>query len=275
MNVLDFKKRKLINSKISMITAYDYATARIVNSSDIDVVLVGDSVSMICHGYDSTIHATVEMIEMHIKAVHRGAPDKFIIGDMPFLSTRKGLGYAMESVEKLLRAGAIAVKIEGVDGHENIIKHIVDSGIPVMGHLGLTPQSVNAFGGHKLQGKKKDDAKKIIIAAKKLEKLGCFGIVLECIPTGLARHITENINIPTIGIGAGPFCDGQVMVINDLLGMSEARCPRFVRKYQEFAIDIKKSINQFHQDVITSDYPNVSESYLYSEEKDEDFQLYQ
>ena len=164
MNILDFAQRKCRGEKISMVTCYDYWSARILNTTDIDTLLVGDSLAMVMHGYDSTVHATVDMMATHMAAVRRGAPDKFVIGDMPFLSVRKGLGPAMDAVMALMQAGSNCVKIEGAEGQLDIMAHIVESGVPVMGHLGLTPQSVEAFGGHKVQGRSEGDAAEILQA---------------------------------------------------------------------------------------------------------------
>ena len=200
MNVNDFKIKKNNSQKVSVITCYDYTFARIIDNTDIDCVLVGDSGSMIMHGYPSTVHASVDMMVVLTQAVSRGLKNKFIIGDMPFLSNRCGLKAAMKTVDLLMKAGAHAVKLEGVDGNEKIIEHIVKSGVPVMGHIGLTPQSVNAFGGYSVQGKNSKKAEKLIKDAKKLESLGCFGMVLECIPSGLGKIITDSVSISTIGI---------------------------------------------------------------------------
>lgn len=211
-------KKKLAKEKISMITCYDFWSAKIINVSPIDCILVGDSVGMVVHGFDSTVPVDIRMMEMHVKAVKKGAPDKLIIADMPFLSHRKGTKSTMDNVECLMRAGANAVKIEAQPGHEKIIKHIVDSGVPVVGHIGLIPQSVNQLGGYKIQGKDTSSALRLLALAKKLEESGCCALVLECIPEGLAKKITDQLNIPTIGIGSGINTDGQVLVLQDLLG---------------------------------------------------------
>jgi 3-methyl-2-oxobutanoate hydroxymethyltransferase len=214
MNVFGFQKMKAEGRKISMTTCYDYWSARILGQTPIDALIVGDSAAMVMHGHDSTLPATVDMLAIHTQAVARGAPDKFIIADMPFLSFRKGLEPAMDCVQQLVQAGATAVKLEGVRGHDDIAKHIVQSGVPVMGHVGLTPQSVNSFGGFKVQGVGADAAGDLIEAAQRLEAVGCFSLVLEAVPMSTAKQITENVGIPTIGIGAGPHCDGQVLVLH-------------------------------------------------------------
>ena len=262
MNILDFKKMKDKKQKISMVTCYDYWSANILNDTSIDSILVGDSLSMIVYGHDSTIHATEEMMSAHTQAVSKGAPNKFVISDMPFLSVRKDLSFAMNTVEKLVRAGAKALKIEGVTGHEKIIKHIVESGIPVMGHLGLTPQSILKLGGFKVQGKNDAAELELIEQAKKFEKLGCFSIVIECVPESVASNITKTINIPTIGIGAGSSVDGQVLVLQDLLGInSNYFNPRFVRTYLDGNQQIKTAIEKFHIDIREKAFPQKEESY--------------
>ncbi|MCB0393926.1 MAG: 3-methyl-2-oxobutanoate hydroxymethyltransferase [Bdellovibrionales bacterium] len=259
--ISDFQKYKESSKKISMVTCYDAWSARVVEQSEMDCILVGDSVAMVVHGFDSTIPATTQMIATHVAAVRRGAPTKIIIGDMPFLSVRRGLQAAMEDVQAIMQAGATCVKIEGVDGHESIIKHIVESGVPVMGHIGLTPQSVHQLGGFKVQGKSMSEAQKILDQAKKLQELGAFAVVLECIPNGLAEEITQSITIPTIGIGAGQRVDGQVLVMQDLLGMNIYFKPKFLRTYLDGFSAFKGSLNQFNQDVKTLSFPSLEESY--------------
>lgn len=260
-SVTEFRKAKSEAQKISMVTCYDAWTAKIIESSHTDCILVGDSVAMVVHGYDSTIPADIPMIATHTAAVRRGAPTKFIVADMPFLSVRKGLLEAMNGVEQLMKAGANAVKIEGVLGQEEIIKHIVESGVPVMGHLGLTPQSIHQLGGFKVQGKTASDAFKILEDAKKLEELGCFSLVLECVPVALAQEITENSQIPVIGIGAGPSVDGQVLVLQDLLGMNIYFKPKFLRQYLDGHQTLSKCLNDFNSDVKTLTFPTLDESY--------------
>jgi len=261
MNVLDFAKRKCRGDKISMVTCYDYWSARILNSSDVDTLLVGDSLAMVMHGYDSTVHATVDMMATHVASVRRGAPDKFVIGDMPFLSVRRGLEPAMDAVMRIMQAGSNCVKIEGADGQLDIMAHIVESGVPVMGHLGLTPQSVEAFGGHKVQGRNEGDAARILEAAKAVQAAGCFALVLECVPAELGRVITEQLHIPTIGIGAGCDTDGQVLVLHDMLGMDTAFKPKFLRHYADGQAAITDAVNQYHADVKNRAFPGKAEMY--------------
>ncbi len=262
MTIIDFRKMKTEKRKISMVTAYDYWTAQIVSQSNIDCLLVGDSAAMVMHGFPSTLQATTEMMVFHTKAVARGAPNKFIVADMPFLTFRKGLQPAMICVEKLMGAGAHAVKLEGVYGHEDVIKHIVESGVPVMGHLGLTPQSIFKFGGFKVQGKNDQAAKDILNQAKALQELGCFSVVLECVPGDLAEKITGSSNIPTIGIGAGIHVDGQVLVLQDLLGSNSEFKPKFLRRFAETNEIIKSAVNNFDREVKDLKFPSLEESYL-------------
>lgn len=261
MNVLDFSKRKAANHPISMITCYDYWSARVLNDTEIDTLLVGDSLAMVMHGFDSTVHATVAMMALHVRAVRRGAPDKFVVGDMPFLSVRKGKSCAMDAVQELMQAGSNAVKIEGEAGQLDLMAHIVESGVPVMGHLGLTPQSVEAFGGHKLQGRNEGQAAEILESARRLQAAGCFALVLECIPSELGRLISQEIRIPTIGIGAGPHTDGQVLVLQDMLGMNPHFKPKFLRHYADGHGMVDAAVNRFHQETSTRAFPSREECY--------------
>jgi len=254
MTTIDFLKAKKENKKISMITCYDSTFAKIVNDSEIDTILIGDSCAMVMHGEKSTVPAQMDWMVEHTRSVRNGAPDKFILADMPFLSTRKGIEHATDCAGRLLVAGANAVKIEGVFGQEDVLKHLVQSGIPVMAHLGLTPQFYNAFGGHKMQGKTEEAAAKIIEEAKIAEEIGCFGLLLECIPAELAAKITESVSIPTIGIGAGVNCDGQVLVLQDMLGMTGFKM-RFVRQYLNGLELIKNAFNEYAADVKNAAFP--------------------
>jgi 3-methyl-2-oxobutanoate hydroxymethyltransferase len=259
--VLDFHKMKEQGRKISMITCYDYSSARAVAASNVDCVLVGDSVAMTMHGYDSTLAADPKLIALHVRAVRQGAPKKFIVGDMPFLAHRGSLDRTMDAVAEIMRAGAQAVKIEGVDGSEETIRHIVESGVPVMGHLGLTPQSVHQLGGYKVQGTAPDAAEVLMSQARRLEECGVFALVLECIPTDLAKKVTEHLAIPTIGIGAGNVCSGQVLVIQDMLGLNVDFQPKFVRRYAEAFSLMKEAFDHFDRDVKSGEFPSKEESY--------------
>jgi len=266
MRVQDFQRMKDEGRKISMITCYDYSSARVVADSNIDCILVGDSLAMTMHGYPNTLSATTTMMALHTAAVAKGAPAKFIVADLPFLSYRKGLKDAMDSVHELMTAGAHAVKLEGVLGHAEIVRHIVDSGVPVMGHLGLTPQSVHALGGMKVQARTKAALKTLTSQARQLEEAGCFAIVLECVPAHGARRVTDSLKIPTIGIGAGPYVNGQVLVYQDVLGLNPDFKPRFLRVYANTFEVIRTALNAYNDDVKSGAFPSARESY-----KDPDF----
>ena len=258
MTSLDFFKYKTEKHKISMVTCYDTTFARLVEKTNVDCILIGDSLSMVMHGENTTIPAKMEWMEEHTRSVRNGT-QKYIVSDMPFLSTRKGIEFATDCAGKLLVAGANCVKIEGIFGQEEIIRHLVLSGIPVMSHLGLTPQFFQAFGGHKMQGKTEEAAEKILEEAKLAEKSGWVAIVLECIPCELAKKITETVKIPTIGIGAGAETDGQVLVLQDMLGMSGFH-PRFVRQYLNGAELITNALNKYAKDVAEQNFPGPEES---------------
>ncbi|MCB1120159.1 MAG: 3-methyl-2-oxobutanoate hydroxymethyltransferase [Verrucomicrobiae bacterium] len=261
-SVLEFQSKKDLGGAISMVTCYDTWSAKIINDTQIDCILVGDSASMVMHGFPSTVHAHTPMMAAHVAAVVKGAPGKFIVGDIPFLAHRKGRLVLMETVEALMKAGAHAVKLEGARGSLDDIHHIVESGVPVMGHLGLTPQSVNQLGGFKVQGKGEENARRIFEDAKALQEAGCFAIVLECIPAPLAEEITRNLKIPTIGIGSGSGTSGQVLVLQDLLGMDPAFQPKFVRRYLEGYTLIKEALDQYDADVKNGAFPVKKESFV-------------
>ncbi len=260
-NINQFQKYKQEQKKITMVTCYDATFAKIIAQSSIDTILIGDSVAMVVHGHESTIPATVSMMSLHTSAVTRANPKQFIVSDMPFLSVRKGLKYATSAAGELLKSGANAVKIEGIKGHEKIISHLVESGIPVMGHLGLTPQSVHQLGGHIVQGKNKEDHKRVLDEAFALEKLGVFAIVLECMPKELAKDISKSLKIPTIGIGAGPDTDGQVLVLQDMLGFNHDFNPKFLKKYLNGSEATIQALNQYDLEVKKSFFPSLKESY--------------
>jgi len=260
-NVHDFKKMFNEQRNISIVTCYDYWSAKIIDQSNIDAVLVGDSAAMVMHGYKTTTNADLSMMEYHVAAVSKGIKNKFIIGDLPFLAHRKGKRWLMNGVDRIIKAGANAVKIEGVGDNIKMISYIVNSGIPVMGHIGLTPQSINQFGGFKVQGKADGSAEKLIRDAMELEKAGVFAIVLELVPEKLAKKITEAINIPTIGIGAGKSTSGQVLVLQDLLGMDNDFTPKFLRKYIDGFSLISDALNEYDMDVKTNNFPSEKESY--------------
>ena len=260
-SVQDFARFKAEGRKISMITAYDAWSARLVARSGVDAILVGDSVAMVMHGHSNTVAATVSLMALHTRAVASAAGGKFLITDMPFLSCRKGVRAAIAAVGALVRSGAQAVKVENVDGHEDVIAHIVQSGVPVMGHLGLTPQSVHALGGFHVQGRDDPAAALLLRRARTLQDLGCFALVLECVPAATAARITSELAIPTIGIGAGAGTNGQILVLQDLWGVDTTRSPRFVRRYVDGERLLTDALTQYDQDVKGSRFPDPEESY--------------
>jgi 3-methyl-2-oxobutanoate hydroxymethyltransferase len=257
----EFARFKSERRKISIVTAYDAWSARLVACSNVDALLVGDSAAMVVHGQQTTLGATVRLMSLHTRAVAGHAGGKFLIADLPFLSFRKGIPAAMQAVGALVRSGAQAVKLEGVDGHEDVIRQIVGSGVPVMGHIGLTPQSVNQFGGFRVQGRNALDAERLRREAHTLAGLGCFAIVLECVPADLAGRITSELAIPTIGIGAGAATDGQVLVLHDLCGLDASPSPRFVRRYLDGHRVFTNALNDYDADVKANRFPAPEESY--------------
>lgn len=259
--VHDFARFKADGRMISMVTAYDAWSARIVARSNVDAILVGDSVAMVVHGHATTLSASVDLLAVHTRAVARAAGDKFLIADLPFLSYRKGLHAAMNAVESLVTSGAHAVKLEGVDGHEDVVRHIVGSGVPVMGHIGLMPQHVHEAGGYRVQGRTDTAAEALLRQARTLEELGCFAIVIECVPSPLAAHITAEVKVATIGIGAGGGTDGQILVLHDLLGISAGPSPRFVRRYLDGECLLTNALNAYAADVQERQFPGPGESY--------------
>lgn len=259
--VLDFQKMKAKGENISMVTCYDSTSARIVAASSVDCILVGDSLAMTMHGQDTTLEATPELMALHVAAVRKGAPGKLIVGDMPFLAHRGSLDRTLEAVRVIMKAGAQAVKIEGIDGSEDVIRHIVQSGVPVMGHLGMTPQSVHQFGGFKVQGTKPDASQVLLDQARRLEECGAFALVLEAVPAPVAAYVTGHLSIPTIGIGAGKGCAGQVLVMQDLLGLNIEFQPKFVRKYLDGFNLFKEAFDKYDREVKSGEFPSEKESY--------------
>jgi len=260
-SVVDFARFKAEGRKISIVTAYDTWSARIVARSHVDAILVGDSAAMVMHGHQTTLAATVRLMALHTSAVARSAAGKLLIADLPFLSFRKGIAAAMTAVGTLVTNGAQAVKLEGVDGHEEVIRQVVGSGVPVMGHIGLTPQSVNQFGGFRVQGRTDADAAKLLRQAHALQDLGCFSIVIECVPAELGARITSELELPTIGIGAGSDTDGQVLVLQDLWGVDTSPTPRFVRRYIDGERVLTDALNRYDADVKEARFPGPEESY--------------
>ncbi len=255
--VADIRSMKTAGKKISMLTAYDASMARLLDSCGaVDVLLVGDSLGMVMLGYDSTVPVTMEEMLHHAKAVRRGAPDAFIVGDMPFGAYHTGERDAIFNGMRFMKeAGCDAVKLEGGLAMCGVVRALVDAGISVMAHIGLTPQTAGQLGGYKVQGKGLDAARRLLAEARGLEKAGAFAVVMECIPSGLAQVITGAIAIPTIGIGAGVHCDGQVLVTHDLLGMFDKFTPKFVKKFSELSPVIKQSIEDYGAAVKAGSFP--------------------
>lgn len=248
--------------RIGMLTAYDYPSAKIADAAGADILLVGDSLGMVVLGYPDTLSVTVDDMIHHTRAVVRGTQRALIVGDMPYLSYHVSVSESVRNAGRFIQAGAHAVKVEGGKRSRiRTIAAILDAEIPVMGHIGLTPQSVNAFGGFKLQGKNADDARRLIDEALALEHAGCFALVLECVPAELAAFITQRVTIPTIGIGAGPKCDGQVLVYHDVLGLYDGHTPKFVRKYAHAAADLQNALTHFLGDVRDGSFPTDAESF--------------
>lgn len=261
INIKEFGGKLADRVPITLVTGYDYTSAQIINASTVDAILVGDSAAMVMHGFDTTINATVDMMATHVAAVRRGTPDKVVIADMPFLAHRQNQSCTMTAVDRLMKAGANAVKIEGGRAQIDIIRYIVESGIPVMGHLGLTPQSVHQLGGFKVQGRDQSAEQSILDDSRLLEEAGCFAIVLEMVPAPLAKKVTEQLSIPTIGIGAGPHTSGQVLVFQDLLGMNPNFKPKFLRTYLDGYELIKSALDNYAGDVRSGTFPSPKESF--------------
>ena len=258
-SIREFSTARAEARPIVMATAYDALMARLAAEADIDALLVGDSVAMVVHGFPSTVHATLEMMCAHTAAVRRGAPDIVVVVDLPFLAHRRGKAATVEAAGALMQAGATAVKLEGVVGHEDVVELLVGSGIPVMGHLGLTPQSVNLIGGYRLQGRSVDEAEKIRRDAARLAELGAFAVVLECVPAELARAITGELSVPTIGIGAGADTAGQILVLTDLLGLDAKFRPKFARRYLDGAGLVRNALRSYAEDVRRAGFPAAGE----------------
>jgi len=262
MKIHDFKSKKQQQQKISMLTCYDYPSACIVAESNIDCVLVGDSVAMAVHGYETTIMATIDMMILHTQAVARGLTQQFLVSDLPFLSHKISLTHTMKHVKSLLQAGAHAIKIEGADTDTcQTISYLVNAGIPVMGHIGLTPQSIHQLGGYKVQGKNQQQADDLLQQALNLEAAGCFALVIECVPQHLAKSITDSLIIPTIGIGAGSDTDGQVLVWHDMLGLQTHFNPRFVKRYAHGKELFLNALNAYAQQVQQVNFPTPEHSF--------------
>jgi 3-methyl-2-oxobutanoate hydroxymethyltransferase len=255
-------RMKKKGERIAMLTAYDFPTARALDASGIDAILVGDSVGMVVHGFGSTLPVTMEDVIRHATAVARALPRALVIGDMPFLSYTVSVPDAVANAGRLVKEGGVeAVKLEGGRTMVPVIRAILRASIPVMGHIGLTPQSILRFGGYVVQGRDAIAAERLVEAAKGLEDAGCFALVLEAIPADLAARVTEAIAIPTIGIGAGPRCDGQVLVTHDLLGLGEGRVPRFVKRYADFRGEMLDAFRAYITDVKQGTFPGPEHCY--------------
>lgn len=260
--VLTFREAKKNNEKISMLTAYDYSTAKVIDESGVNSILVGDSLGMVCLGYEDTLSVTMEDMIHHGKAVCKGAKNALVVIDMPFMSYQTSVYDAVVNAGRIIKeAGAQAVKLEGGVEFAEHIKAIVKCSIPVVAHIGLTPQSVNAFGGFKVQGKDEEAAKKLIADARAVEEAGAFAVVLECVPAKLAERISKELSIPTIGIGAGAGCDGQVLVYQDMLNMYGGFKPKFVKHFANIGEEMKKAFKQYDQEVKDVVFPEEQHTF--------------
>ena len=260
ITINDLRSIKAEGRRFAMLTAYDYPTARILDEAGIPVILVGDSLANVVLGHPTTLPVTMEEMLHHTRAVARGAPNALVVGDLPFLSYQASEEEAIRNAGRFLKeAGAHAVKLEG--GHPELIERMVSAGIPVMGHLGLTPQSVHAMGGYRVQARTEEAAERLLADALQLEKAGVFSLVLEGVPSGVAERVTASIAVPTIGIGAGPHCDGQVLVLHDLLGLSFGKPAKFVKRYAELGDEISRAVTAFKDEVEEGAYPGPEHSY--------------
>ena len=261
MTVPEFQRRKKENEPLVVVTAYDALFTRIVEQAGIEAILVGDSLGVVVQGKRDTVSVTMEEMVYHTRLVARGRQRALVIADMPFLSYRISVERAMENAGRLIQAGAAAVKVEGGGDVVNRVRALTAAGIPVMGHLGMTPQSVNRFGGYTVQGREAAQAETFLTDAKALEDAGAFSLVLEAVPAALAQSITQAVSIPTIGIGAGPHCDGQVLVLYDLLGLFDEFVPKFVKPYAHLKADALQALRRFKEEVERRKFPTDAESY--------------
>jgi 3-methyl-2-oxobutanoate hydroxymethyltransferase len=262
LTIQDIIMMKQNGEKISMLTAYDASFAGLLDSSGIDMILVGDSLGMVLLGYESTIPVTMEEMLHHCRAVKKGVNRAILVGDMPFMSYQVSESEAITNAGRFMKeAGCDAIKLEGGTEVCDTVKAIVRAGIPVVGHIGLTPQTASQLGGYKVQGKDTESARRLLESARDLETAGAFAIVLECIPAQLSKVISEAISIPTIGIGAGQFCDGQVLVTHDMVGMFEKFVPSFVKKYVNLAPQIKEAVATYNKEVKSGDFPSEEQSF--------------
>jgi 3-methyl-2-oxobutanoate hydroxymethyltransferase len=266
VTITDIKEMKQRKEKIAMLTAYDYVTARMVDEAGVPLILVGDSLGMVMLGYESTIPVTMDEMVHHTKAVVRGAKKALVIGDMPFMTYHISVSDALSNAARFIQeGGAQAVKLEGGEVVAETVRRLVDCGIPVMGHIGLTPQSMHQLGGFKVRGKAVEEARKLLNDAVILEEAGAFAIVLECTPAPLSELITQKLTIPTIGIGAGPGCDGQVQVISDILGLFTDFVPRHAKQYARLAGEIKNAVASYMSEVKSLAFPTAEQGYTMDE----------
>lgn len=261
MTVPEFQRRKREGKKLIVVTAYDALFARIVEQAGIETILVGDSLGVVVQGKKDTLSVTMAEMLYHTRMVARAASSALVIADMPFLSYQASVEDAVRNAGRFLKAGAAAVKLEGGGAMADRVAAMTRVGIPVMGHLGMTPQSVHRYGGYKLQGKDREQAEVLVEDARALEAAGAFAVVLEVVPAALARRITDTLTIPTIGIGAGPDCDGQVLVLYDLLGLFDEFVPKFVKPYAHLKADALQALRRYREEVEQGKYPTDSESY--------------
>src|SRR5947208_2967489 len=260
VTVQDLRAWKIEGRRFAMLTAYDYPTARILDEAGIPVLLVGDTLAEVVLGHDTTLPVTMEAMLHHCRAVARGAQNALIVGDLPFLSYQVSVEDGIRNAGRYLKeGGAHCVKFEGP--FPELAEALSTRGNPIMHHLGLTPQTVHAFGGYRVQGRTEGAALRLLDAAAELEQAGAFAIVLECVPMELAKEITEKLSIPTIGIGAGPHCDGQVLVVNDVLGISDRKPPKFVKRYADVRSEILRAASEFRREVEEGSFPDVEHSY--------------
>ncbi|HKH88877.1 MAG TPA: 3-methyl-2-oxobutanoate hydroxymethyltransferase [Acidimicrobiales bacterium] len=259
------RKRRHGHEPVVMITAYDEPWARLVDAGGVDVILVGDTLAEIVLGYEDTLQVGIEQMVHHVGAVARARPRALVVGDLPWMSYHTEVFEAVRNAARLIRAGAGAVKLEGGRRRVAVVKAIIDAEIPVMGHLGLTPQSVHTMGGYRVQGREVSAAEVLVGDALALEEAGCFAVVLEGVPDVVAERVTAELSVPTIGIGAGNACDGQVLVLHDLLGMSQRNPPKFVRRYAEVGEIVTKAVSEYAADVRSGGFPSDAESYHGSE----------
>ena len=266
VSITELKKMKQKGEKIAMLTAYDYSTAKLLDEAGVPMLLVGDSLGMVVLGYESTVSVTMDEMIHHTKAVVRGTKRALVVGDMPFMTYHTSVEDALRNAARFIQeAGAQAIKLEGGVTVADTVKRVVDCGIPVMGHIGLTPQSVNQLGGFKVQGRSLSAALRLIEDAKSLEQAGAFAMVLETIPAPLAKIITEQVNIPTIGIGAGAHCDGQVQVVHDLLGLFSDFVPKHAKQYAKLSEPIRGAAADYVAEVVAGAFPTAKESFTMDE----------